>query len=266
MQCTTSDDIVMDYNVYGNGDTTLLFVHGSCIDQTYWAGQVSYFQEKYKVVTVDLPGHGKSGHNREQYSLQTWGSDIVWLIKMLLLDNVVLVGHSMGGSIIMHAAVAYPDIVKGFVGVDYFKSVGHPLPPEYLQQSQQIIKGLETDFEKTNTDYAKMVLITPATPPAIAERVLYDYKNADPKTVRDVMPEIFGTLYKDEQVLLPQIPVKLHTINVDYMLTNEALLKEYCKNDYEVIHIQGTCHYPMIEQPMLFNEKLEKILTEIQGL
>jgi sigma-B regulation protein RsbQ len=55
------DNAVIDYQVKGNGDTTLLFVHGSYIDQTYWKGQVDYFNSEYKVVTIDLPGHGKSG-------------------------------------------------------------------------------------------------------------------------------------------------------------------------------------------------------------
>jgi PBP1b-binding outer membrane lipoprotein LpoB len=43
------------YNQYGNGDTTLLFVHGWCINKEYWSEQSKYFSDKYKVVALDLP-------------------------------------------------------------------------------------------------------------------------------------------------------------------------------------------------------------------
>jgi sigma-B regulation protein RsbQ len=263
MQHTTSDDVIIDYNIYGNGDTTLLFIHGACIDQTYWAAQVPFFENDYKVVTLDLPGHGKSGHNREQYSLANWGSDVVWMMKLLELKNVVLIGHSMGGSIIMHAAVDYPEVVKGFVSVDFFKNVGQPLPKEYQEQSKQIEKDLETDFSKTNAHYAGMFLVSKQTPTDIKQRIIDAYKNADPKTVRDVMPELFGTNYKDEQQLLPQLPVKLYAINADYMPTNEKALDEYCKNGYEVINMHATSHYPMMENPDEFNKKLAEVLGKL---
>ena len=48
------------YNQYGKADTTLLFVHGWCINKEYWKDQSKYFSDKYKVVTLDLPGFGRS--------------------------------------------------------------------------------------------------------------------------------------------------------------------------------------------------------------
>ena len=54
------DNAIINYEVTGKGDTTLLFVHGSFNDRTYWKNQVDYFSPNYTVVTLDLPGHGKS--------------------------------------------------------------------------------------------------------------------------------------------------------------------------------------------------------------
>jgi len=53
--------VQIDFLDEGKGDTTLLFVHGWCINKTYWLEQVAQFKEKYRVVAIDLPGFGKSG-------------------------------------------------------------------------------------------------------------------------------------------------------------------------------------------------------------
>jgi pimeloyl-ACP methyl ester carboxylesterase len=58
------------YNQYGTGDTTLLFVHGWCINKEYWNDQSKYFSDKYKVVTLDLPGFGSSGKNRSEWTFE----------------------------------------------------------------------------------------------------------------------------------------------------------------------------------------------------
>ena len=52
--------------MHGDGKFTLLFVHGWCIDQSYWSNQVAAFNSNYKIVTIDLPGFGKSGTNRKR--------------------------------------------------------------------------------------------------------------------------------------------------------------------------------------------------------
>jgi hypothetical protein len=49
---------------------------------------------------------------------------------------------------------------------------------------------------------------------------------------------------------------KLYLINVDYMPTNEAPLKKFAAEGYEVKHMKGTCHFPMLENPKELNEKL----------
>ena len=55
-----SQGVKINYGLTGRGDTTLLFVHGWGINQTYWDAQVRHFSRKYKVLTFDLPGFGQS--------------------------------------------------------------------------------------------------------------------------------------------------------------------------------------------------------------
>ena len=96
MKVIQRDGAVIDYHISGKGDTTLLFVHGSYIDQTYWKDQVAYFSPQYTVVTIDLPGHGKSGKERDHWSIKGFAEDVIHLIKELDLKNIILIGHSLG--------------------------------------------------------------------------------------------------------------------------------------------------------------------------
>lgn len=255
------DNAVINYQITGSGDPTLLFVHGSNIDQTYWKEQVNYFNAQYKVVTLDLPGHGKSGKERKQWSVQGFAEDVVTIIKELNLNNVILIGHSLGGDINLMAATLSPENIIGFIAIDYFKNAATPLP-DYEQQAISIEQKLKTDFANTNEQYARMALLTKQTSSEITNRVIKDYRNAYQPMAIETTPEIFY-LFKIEKELLPRFKLKLFLINVDYVPTKEEPLKQYTESGYELLHMKGTCHYPMLENPVELNRLLEQTIIKI---
>src|SRR4030095_3092133 len=116
------DNAVINYQVTGSGDTTLLFVHGSYIDQTYWDKQKNYFSDRYTVVTLDLPGQGKSGKERKHWSVEGYAEDVNTMISELNLKKVILIGHSLGAAINLMAVTSSSKKVIGFVAIDFFKN------------------------------------------------------------------------------------------------------------------------------------------------
>jgi sigma-B regulation protein RsbQ len=258
------DNAIINYNISGSGDTTLLFVHGSYIDQSYWKQQVDYFSPNYKVVTLDLPGHGKSGKERKHWTTQGFAEDVVKVIKELDLKNVILICHSWGGDINLIAATSYPTPVLGFIAIDFFKNAATALSPEYQQQAVSIEQKLKTDFANTNEQYARMALLTKETPIEITNRVVKDYRNANQPMGKEITSEIFNLLFETEKKLLPQLKFKLFLINVDYQPTDEKPLKQYVTSGYEVLHLKGTCHYPMLENPVELNRLLEQTIVKIK--
>lgn len=70
------DDIPIRYLTYGVGSPTLVFVHGISCDQSYWKKQVIPFSRDFRVVTVDLAGHGESGMGRKEWSMEAYGGDV----------------------------------------------------------------------------------------------------------------------------------------------------------------------------------------------
>lgn len=264
MKTFISHDLEISYNVYGSGPVALLFVHGSFIDQTYWKEQVAFFKEKYTVVTMDLAAHGASGKNRTAWTLDSMADDIVNLINHLELKNVILIGHSLGGNLILMAAARYPGPVTGFIGVDNFKNLATPLPEIYHSQVDEILENARKEYAGTNEQYARMVLLTADTPQWITDKIVQAYRESYEPMGQQTLPQFF-VMDRIEKECMPLLKVKMNLVNVNYMPTNVEALKTHASHGYSLIEIQGTCHYPMLESPKALNEALDEVLDNILG-
>lgn len=257
-----SNGLPISYSIYGDGPVTLLFVHGSFIDQSYWDAQVAFFKSRYTVITMDLAGHGRSGRTREHWHIREMATDIVNLMQALELQQVILVGHSLGAELILMAATDYPDPVTGFIAIDNFKNAGTPLPPEYESQVAGILEQSKRDFAGTNEQYARMVLLTDLTPQWITDKIVVAYRNAYEPMGQETLPEFF-TMDQIERERMPKLQPVLHLINISYMPTHTQPLEQYAINGYELTELEGTSHYPMLEIPDSLNQALDKAIGHI---
>lgn len=262
MQELISNGLSISYMVYGDGPVTLLFIHGSFIDQSYWDDQVAFFKSRYTVITMDLAGHGRSGKTREHWHIDEMATDIVNLMKALELQQVILVGHSLGAELILMAATDYPDPVMGFIAIDNFKNAGTPLPLEYERQVAGILEQSKRDFAGTNEQYARMVLLTDRTPQWITDKIVAAYRNAYEPMGQETLPEFF-TMDQVERERIPRLRPVMHLINVDYMPTHTQPLEQHAINGYELTELEGTSHYPMLEIPDSLNLALDKTISRI---
>ena len=69
----SKDGTPISYEIYGAGESTLVFVHGWSCDARYWRAQLPHFAENHRVVMLDLAGHGHSGTTRSQYTMRAFG-------------------------------------------------------------------------------------------------------------------------------------------------------------------------------------------------
>jgi pimeloyl-ACP methyl ester carboxylesterase len=119
----SADRVRVRYEVHGNGAPAVVFVHGWSCDRTYWRRQVDHFAGRFTVVTIDLAGHGESGTGRRTWTMPAFGDDVLAVATELDLPDLVLVGHSMGGDVIIEAARGLPRRVGGLVWVDTYRSL-----------------------------------------------------------------------------------------------------------------------------------------------
>ena len=119
----SADGVRIVYDVRGEGDTALLFVHCWACNRFFWRDQVDFFSPHYRVVTLDLAGHGQSGKDRTQWSILGLAQDVVAVANDLELNKIILIGHSMGGPVSLEAASELRGRVKAVVLVDAMSDV-----------------------------------------------------------------------------------------------------------------------------------------------
>ena len=123
------DGVSVNFDNEGKGEPAIILVHGWSNTRSIWDAQVSHFSEKYRVIAVDLPGFGKSGNNRSEWTIASYGEDISTIIQQLNLKKVVLVGFSLGAPVVIEAANKVSDHVIGVVLVDDLHEVEMQIPP-----------------------------------------------------------------------------------------------------------------------------------------
>jgi pimeloyl-ACP methyl ester carboxylesterase len=258
----TSDSVTLRHNIYGNGDTTLLFLHGWGINRAYWDNQVKFFSPKYKIVTVDQAGFGESDTTRQDYQFERYAKDVSELITQLALKNVILIGHSMSGDIIVETAIVYPQNIIGLIGIDNFIGVGKPFTAAEQKEVDEYISKMEADYKASVSAYAESSLFHKSTDTLIKERVKKDITSGSERvnmnTFRNII--VYG---QKESEKLPQLKIRLNLLNSDVNNTDTAALGKYTGASYKVYPIHATGHYPMIEKPEAFNEILSGILNDI---
>lgn len=263
-QVSINEKVTINYLQSGNGDTTLLFLHGWCINSGYWKDQIDYFSKSYSVYAIDLPGFGQSkAGDRVAWSIKEYAEDVAGFVQKKNLSNVVVIGHSMSGDIMLQVAMSLPSKIIGVVGVDNFKYVGVEFSPEDMKQMTNYFEALKNDFGTNAPAYSEKMLFHPSTPTAVKESVMKDIANTDP-TIG--YKSLDGLMQHAEKVpgLLEKLPLKLYLINSSATPTNEEGLKKYCENGFHVESVGATGHYPMAEKPDAFNGALKNILSSMK--
>jgi pimeloyl-ACP methyl ester carboxylesterase len=253
------NNVSIAYEECGTKDTTLLFVHGWGINKEYWDAQQKYFCNNYKVVAIDLPGFGNSGKNRTAWTFEQYADDINEFIKAKELKNVILIGHSMSGDIVLLADTKYPDRLIGIVGIDNLHVPGIKYNEEQLKQNDSFFMMLETQYKATVGDYTSRFLFPPNADSVSVNRVINDIRNSDSVISVKVIRALAETA-QSERDMMQQLRHKLYLVNSDMYPTQLDTLRKYCKASADVVYVKGTGHYPMIEKPAEFNAALEKVI------
>jgi pimeloyl-ACP methyl ester carboxylesterase len=110
--------IQLSFEIAGAGQLEFLFVHGLGGDRTHFTPQVEYFAHKGRVLNAELRGHGESDKPKQEYSIEGFAEDLVWLCTQQNIKKPVIVGQSMGGNMALEIAARYPHFPAGLVLLD----------------------------------------------------------------------------------------------------------------------------------------------------
>lgn len=107
-------DISLYYQEQGEGEP-LFLLHGNGEDGTYFANQISFFSDRYRVIAVDTRGHGKSPRGTAPFTMEQFAMDLHSLMKKLQIQRGIILGFSDGANIAMKFALKYPNQVKALI-------------------------------------------------------------------------------------------------------------------------------------------------------
>lgn len=124
----------LHYEIQGEG-APMLFVHGLGSSGRDWEKQVASFSGDYRILTVDLRGHGRSERPAGPYSIAGFAADLAALLRRLDLAPVHLVGLSLGGTVALQLAADHPELIRAAVIVNS----GPDLRPHTLAQRLQLL-------------------------------------------------------------------------------------------------------------------------------
>jgi pimeloyl-ACP methyl ester carboxylesterase len=244
----------------GKGTKTLVLVHGWTCDETSWDANVSELSKHYRVITLDLPGHGKSGAPKDgKVTLDMFARAVEAVRAEQKVDKIILVGHSMGTPVIRQYAHLYPQHVTALVLVDGVvvaptppgaPAVRTPLDPDKLTTSEGLsmreamIKGM----------------FTPKTPKDVQEHVLKMMLGAPPATAASAMRTTFDPTYASDEVMT--VPAYGIFAEKSFALSATPFLKKVLPK-LEYVEMPGTGHFVMMEQPAEFDRLLLKFVQTL---
>ncbi len=197
LSAASVDGLAIHSSSTGTGSATVIFIHGWTCDSSSWSAQVPAFAKKYRVITLDLPGHGKSASPKDgKFSMDLFARAVEAVRQEAKADKVVLVGHSMGAPVIRQYARLYPQHVAALVAVDgpldmrAFPSpqAGQGPPPmtgpEGLKAREAMIRGM----------------FTPQTPPALQQHILKMMLGTPEATAAGAMAAVFDPTLRQTDV------------------------------------------------------------------
>jgi len=246
------------YDVMGSGDTLLIFVHGWSCDRSYWREQVPVFAGAYRVVAIDLGGHGASPADRDDWSIESFGQDVAAVAAAVDADHVVLIGHSMGGPVVLDAAARLGDRVAGIIGVDALKDAS--ARPVSAERAAKLFTTSVDEFPVRMDAVVRRALFTDDAPAELVDEIAGDMAAGDPTVggkagIAHATFDVGAALRK-----LDGVPLIL--INADYTPTNvDALRAAYPRSRVVVIPDSG--HFVMLERPAAFNAALQAELERL---
>jgi pimeloyl-ACP methyl ester carboxylesterase len=253
--CQAPDGVTIVYSVAGAGNTALVFVHGGLADRTFFDGQLKAFAGRYRVITLDLAGHGESGANRAKWGLPKFGADVKAVVDAENLKRVILLGNSLGGPAAIDAALLLPGRVVGVVGIDTFHSLDHSITPE---DARQRAGAFRADYSGSVKNMMKMLFHVDADPALIAETERR-MQRTSPVAAYNMFMSLAGY---DQAASARRLAVPLRAINGDLYPTEVDAVRKV-KADFDAVAMKHMGHYPMLERPDEFNRHVAEVVQEL---
>jgi pimeloyl-ACP methyl ester carboxylesterase len=256
------DGAKVRYQSYGTGKTAVVLVHGWTCDASFWEANIPALAAKYRVIALDLPGHGGSDRPKIDYTMEYLARGVDAVLADAGVERAVLVGHSMGVLVIRQYLTDHKNKVAGLILVD--GPVRRPVSDEQIRKN--LAAQAEYRAALAGPDFAKAAgpgidgMFIDQTPAAMREEIKRKMLSTPGTIAASLMAGMASsTAWNDGPTDVPTLDIlrKRPTI-----VETEAVARTQFTN-LEFHAWDDVGHFLMMEQPDRFNRTVLEFLQRI---
>lgn len=241
----------------------VVLIHGLGCSLKYWEC-VLHAEElrPYRILAIDLPGFGLSAKpDSYTYTLASQAEIVHALLLSLNIPRVTLIGHSMGGSIAILFALAYPDLVDRLIVIE------PNLKASDAHLSREIVRRSETEFIAHYEAFKQIAVKT----------VQHWFVNGDRSDVEEYLQELLKTtpisMYRSAHSLIEvtaeemflkqfkQLPLPKYFLIGEESIRLRGVPESFQGSNVQMIIVPGVGHMMMVDNPDVFNQTLAAVLS-----
>lgn len=255
--------ITLAFNDQGTG-LPIIFLHAFPLNRTMWAEQEAALSSQFRVITLDLRGHGESDAPLWHYTLDQAAEDVIGLLDHLSIRQAVFVGLSMGGYVLFALYRKYAERVQGLVLAD-------------TRAQADTTEGKEARFQMAQTAYKHgpsaiadimtQKLLSPATVQMKPELVRRVRRMIEGNQISGIAGDLMAMAERPDSVpLLKQITCPTQIIVGELDLSTppaDARLMAEQIPGARLAVIPSAAHLSNLEQPGLFNETVRSFVANV---
>jgi pimeloyl-ACP methyl ester carboxylesterase len=246
-----------------------VFVHGGGAHAHWWTHVAATFAPEFRVLAIDLSGHGDSAH-RDVYSLEQWTNEVMAVAAAGGIDGPpVVIGHSMGGFVTIATAALHADRVSGAIVCD--SPVTEPDPEIGAYQLREAFGKLRT-YESVDEAVARFRTVPPQDhylPYVIDHVARHSLRPVDGgwqwKFDHRIFSQFSGGMRSVALPYLSQVTCRLALLRSEFGLVTPEVgryMYDQLGRVAPVFEIPEAGHHAMLDQPLLLLTALRALLAD----
>lgn len=243
------------YDVAGPVDApAIVFVHGTRLTRSAWAAQLAALGDTYRVVALDLPGHGALAD--QDFTIAAASDALQQVIGEATGGRAVVVGLSLGGYVAMELAARWPDGVRGLV-----LSGATQEPVGLWAAPYRALAWVMQRFDGPALDALNRWFFRARFPPAIAEPIItHGFHSAGgAAALRAIVGERFAP-----RLAAYDGPVLILNGDLDVLFRLGARRFARAARDVRRVRLGGATHLANLDRPEAFNEAVRRFMTSLE--
>lgn len=256
------DDTRLYYTKRGAGEP-LLLIHGLGSSSRDWAAQADYFAEHYRVLRVDLRGHGHSERGEGPYSIAQFARDVAVFLRKQDAAPAHVIGLSMGGMVAFELAAGAPQILRSLVGVNSVADMRlHTWHDVWFYASRRATVQL-LGMRRVGQLLAGQLFVKPSQE-ALREKFVRRWARNDKQAYLWSVDAIMRWGVTDRLKDI-DVPVLLVSSDEDYTPVSAKERIAAQLPDAELAVVEDARHALPVEKPAVFNELAGEFLRRAAG-